>query len=161
WCPISLGFNNSAAPYDKTEMRQAINFAIDRTKLVNLAEVGAGVVAYHQFTPYVWFQPFEDAVKPLEQKYGLDATAHPDKVNELLGKIGWKKGGDGMWADPSGAKLEMKIYVPDWLKNYGPPLSQQLRDAGFDASFDTSPGLDTQVQTGKQALYFVCPGPAG
>jgi len=161
WCPISLGFNASAPPYDKPEMRQAINFAIDRTKLVNLAEVGAGVVAYHQFTPYVWFQPFEDAVKPLEQKYGLDATAHPDKVNDLMTKLGWKKGGDGMWADPSGTKLDMKVAVPDWLKNYGPPLTQQLRDAGFDASFDTSPGLDSQVQTGQQTPFFNCQGPAG
>ncbi len=161
WCPISLGFNNSAPPFDKPEMRQAINFAIDRTKLVNLAEAGAGVVAYHQFTPYVWFQKFDDAIKPSEQKYGLDASAHPDKVSELMGKLGFKKGGDGFWADASGAKPNMKVAVPDWLKNYGPPLSQQLRDAGFDASFDTSPGLDTQVQTGEQALYFGCQGPAG
>src|SRR5207247_1146900 len=70
WCPISLGFNNSAPPFDKPEMRQAVNFAIDRTKLVNLAEGGAGVVAYHQFTPYVWFQKFDDAITPAQQKNG-------------------------------------------------------------------------------------------
>jgi peptide/nickel transport system substrate-binding protein len=161
WCPISMGFNNSMAPYDKPEMRQAINFAIDRTKLVNLAEVGAGVIAYHQFTPYAWFLPFENAAKPLEQKYGLDATAHPDKVDSLMTGMGWKKGGDGMWQDPSGAGFDMKIAVPDWLKNYGAPLTQQLRDAGFNASFDTSPGLDSQVQTGEQPIYFGCQGPAG
>jgi peptide/nickel transport system substrate-binding protein len=161
WCPISLGFNDSAAPFDKAEFRQAINFAIDRTKLVNLAEAGAGVLAYHQFTPYAWFQKFDEAIKPTEQKYGLDATAHPDRVAELLGKLGYTRGGDGMWADSTGQKPNMKIAVPDWLKNYGPPLSQQLRDAGFDASFDTSPGLDSQVQTGEQAIYFSCQGPAG
>jgi peptide/nickel transport system substrate-binding protein len=161
WCPISLGFNDSAAPFDKAEFRNAINFSIDRTKLVNLAEAGAGVLAYHQFTPYAWFQKFDDAIKPTEQKYGLDATAHPDKVAELMGKLGYTKGGDGMWADSTGQKPNMKIAVPDWLKNYGPPLSQQLRDAGFDASFDTSPGLDTQVQTGEQPIYFGCQGPAG
>ena len=76
-------------------------------------------------------------------------------------KLGYKKGGDGMWVDASDAKPDMKIAVPDWLKNYGPPLSTQLRDAGFDASFDTSPGLDSQVQTGQQPLYFGCQGPAG
>jgi peptide/nickel transport system substrate-binding protein len=161
WCPISLGFNDSAAPFDKAEFRQAINFAIDRTKLVNLAEAGAGVLAYHQFTPYVWFQKFDDAIKPTEQKYGLDPTAHPDKVAQLMGQLGYTKGGDGLWADSSGQKPNMKIAVPDWLKNYGPPLSQQLRDAGFDASFDTSPGLDSQVQTGDQPIYFGCQGPAG
>jgi len=62
---------------------------------------------------------------------------------------------DGKWADASGQKPNMKIAVPDWLKNYGPPLSQQLQDAGFDATFDTSPGLDSQVQTGEQALGFL------
>jgi peptide/nickel transport system substrate-binding protein len=76
-------------------------------------------------------------------------------------KLGYKKDGDGMWADSSGAKPNMKIAVPDWLKNYGPPLTQQLRDAGFDATFDTSPGLDSQVQTGEQPLFFNCQGPAG
>ena len=128
WCPISLGFNNSVAPFDKAEFRQAINFALDRTKLVNLAESGAGVVAYHQFTPYVWFEKFDQAVKPTEQKYGLDATAHADKVSALMGKLGYTKGGDGLWAGSSAAKPNMKVAVPDWLKNYGPPLSQQLRD---------------------------------
>jgi peptide/nickel transport system substrate-binding protein len=161
WCPISLGFNNSAAPFDKTEFRQAINFALDRTKLVNLAEAGAGVVAYHQFTPYVWFQKFDEAIKPSQQRYGLDATAHPDKVAVLMGKLGYTKDRDGFWADAAGARPNMKIAVPDWLKNYGPPLSQQLRDAGFDASFDISPGLISQVQTGEQPLYFNCQGPAG
>jgi hypothetical protein len=87
--------------------------------------------------------------------------AHADKVDSLMGKLGFKKGGDGFWADASGAKPNMKIYVPDWLKKYGPPLGKQLRDAGFDASFDTSPGLDTQVQTGEQALHFGCHRPAG
>lgn len=161
WCPISLGFNDSAAPYDKPEMRWAINHAIDRTKLVNLAESGAGVLAFHQFTPYAWFQPFDQSVQPIEQKYGLDGGAHVDKVNDLMGQLGYKKGGDGFWADAAGQRLSPKIAVPDWLKNYGPPLSQQLRDAGFDASFDTSPGLDTLVQTGEQAIYFGCQGPAG
>ncbi len=161
WCPISFGFNNSAAPYDNPNMRWAINYAIDRTQLVNLAESGAGVLAYHQFTPYAWFQPFDQSFQPLEQKYGLDGDAHPDKVSELMSGMGYAKNGDGLWADSSGQALTIKVAVPDWLKNYGPPLSQQLRDAGFDASFDTSPGLDSLVQTGEQATYFNCQGPAG
>jgi peptide/nickel transport system substrate-binding protein len=161
WCPISLGFNDSAAPYDKPEMRWAFNNAIDRTKLVNLAEAGAGVLAYHQFTPYEWFKPFDESLAPIEQKYGMDANAHLDKVADLMGKLGYKKDSGGFWADNSGKRLTQKLAVPDWLKNYGPPLTQQLRDAGFDVSFDTSPGLDSQVQTGDQAVYFNCQGPSG
>jgi peptide/nickel transport system substrate-binding protein len=161
WCPISLGFNDSAPPYDKAEMRQAINFAIDRTKLVDLAENGAGVIAVHQFTPYLWFKKFDDSFKPIEQKYGIDQTAHPDKTAALMTQLGYKKDSGGFWADSTGKRFSMKIAVPDWLKNYGPPLTQQLRDAGFDATFDTSPGLDALVQNGQQPIYFNCQGPSG
>jgi peptide/nickel transport system substrate-binding protein len=161
WCPIMLGFNTEVAPYNDKDIRFAINYALDRERLVQLAESGAGVIAYHQFTPYEWFKPFDEAMKPLYEKYGLTPKAQKDKVDQLMTGKGYKKGGDGMWADASGKKLEMKIFVPDWLRAYGPPLTQQLKDAGFDASFDTSPGLASEVQTGNQAAYFGCVGPAG
>ena len=64
--------------------------------------------------------------------------------------LGYAKNGDDFW-ELDGETLDMSIYVPDWLKAYGPPLTQQLRDAGFNASFDTSPGLNTPTQTGEQA----------
>jgi peptide/nickel transport system substrate-binding protein len=129
-------------------------------KLVLLAEGGAGVVALSQFTPYSWFQPFDEALKPIQAKYGLDSTAHPDKVAQLMGSKGYVKDGEGFWAK-GGERLNLKIYVPDWLKGYGPPITQQLQDAGLNATFDTSPGLGTQVQSGEQALYFGCQGPSG
>jgi peptide/nickel transport system substrate-binding protein len=160
WCPIDLNFNCAAAPWDNAQLRWAVSNAIDRTKLVALAEGGAGVVALHQFTPYEWFTPFEEAMQPLYEKYGLDHDAHPDKVESLMTGLGYAKDGDGLWA-LNGQTVDMSIYVPDWLKAYGPPLTQQLRDAGFNASFDTSPGLGTPTQTGEQALSFGCKGPAG
>ncbi len=160
WCPIDLNFNCDVAPWNNPDLRWAIGHAIDRDKLVALAEGGAGVPAVHQFTPYEWFQPFEEALKPLYDKYGLSTKANPAKVEELMTKLGYQKNSDGMWAS-GGQTLDMRIYVPDWLKAYGPPLVQQLRDAGFNAEFDSSPGLGTQVQTGEQALGFGCKGPSG
>jgi peptide/nickel transport system substrate-binding protein len=161
WCPIDLNFNNDVEPWNNKDLRWAINYAIDREALVGLAEAGAGVPALHQFTPYEWFQPFEDALQPLYEKYGLDTAAHPDESAELMTGMGYEKNGDGLWADSSGATVGMTIYVPDWLRAYGPPLTQQLRDGGFDAEFDNSPGLATQVQTGEQELGFGCKGPSG
>jgi peptide/nickel transport system substrate-binding protein len=160
WCPIDLNFNCSAAPWDNAQLRWAISNAIDREKLVALAEGGAGVTALHQFTPYQWFTPFDEALKPLEEKYGLDTKPHPDKVESLMTGLGYAKNGDGLWAK-DGQTLTMNIFVPDWLKAYGPPLTQQLKDAGFDATFDTTPGLATQADSGEQALSFGCKGPAG
>ncbi|HEY7031968.1 MAG TPA: ABC transporter substrate-binding protein [Thermomicrobiales bacterium] len=160
WCPIDLNFNCSAAPWDNAQLRWAISNALDREKLVALAEGGAGVTALHQFTPYQWFSPFDEALKPLEEKYGLDTKPHPDKVESIMTGQGYAKNGDGLWAK-DGQTLQMSIFVPDWLKAYGPPLVQQLKDAGFDASFDTTPGLATKADSGEQALSFGCKGPAG
>jgi peptide/nickel transport system substrate-binding protein len=160
WCPIDLNFNCDVEPWNNPKLRWAVNYALDREKLVALAEAGAGVTALHQFTPYDWFKPFEEALQPLYQKYGLDTKAHPDKVEQLMTELGYQKNADGFWAK-DGQVLDMTIYVPDWLKAYGPPLTQQLNDAGFKAQFDPSPGLGTQVQTGEQPLGFGCKGPSG
>jgi peptide/nickel transport system substrate-binding protein len=160
WCPIDLNFNCDVAPWDNAQLRWAISHALDRTRLAALAESGAGVAAVHQFTPYEWFTPFEEALKPLYDKYSLAVAANPDKVEELMTGLGYAKNGDGFW-EANGQTVDMNIYVPDWLKAYGPPLTQQLIDAGFNATFDTSPGLNTQAQTGEQALSFGCKGPAG
>jgi peptide/nickel transport system substrate-binding protein len=160
WCPIDLSFNCETAPWDNPQLRWAISYAIDRKKLVALAESGAGVTAIHQFTPYEWFSPFDEALKPIAEKYGLDTQAHPDKVEANMTALGYAKNGDGMWAS-GGKTVDMKIYVPLWLQHYGPPLVQQLRDGGFNAEFDTSPGLNTPATTGEQALFFTCKGPSG
>lgn len=162
WCPLDLNMNTDVAPYNDKDIRWAINYAIDREKLVALAEAGAGVPALHQFTPYGWFQPFEEALQPIFEKYGLTTTANLAKTDEIMTAKGWTKNGEGLWVDAAGATFAMNIFVPPhWLEAYGPPMVQQLRDAGFDATFDTSPGLGTGVQTGEQVLSLGCKGPSG
>ena len=74
---------------------------------------------------------------------------------------GYARDEEGFWIDAEGERVEIAIYVPQWLRSYGPPLTQQLRDAGFDANFDTSPGLTSLVQTGEQKASLGCKGPSG
>ncbi|GIV77879.1 ABC transporter substrate-binding protein [Litorilinea aerophila] len=161
WCPIDLNLNASEEPYNDKDIRWAITYAIDREKLVALAESGAGVPALHQFTPYGWFQPFEEALQEIFAKYGYDTVAHLDKTDEIMTSKGYTKNSEGLWVDADGNTFKMNIYTPEWLKAYGPPLTQQLRDAGFDATFDTSPGLGTAAQTGEQKEFLGCKGPSG
>jgi peptide/nickel transport system substrate-binding protein len=161
WCPIDLNMNDDVAPYDDKDIRWAISHAIDREKLVALAESGAGVAALHQFTPYEWFAPFEEALQEVFAKYEYTTAANLAKTDEIMTAKGWTKNADGLWANAAGETFVMNMYVPDWLRGYGPPLTQQLRDAGFDATFDNSPGLGTAVQTGEQVLSVGCKGPSG
>lgn len=161
WCPIELGFNCTTPPYDDRDIRWAISYAIDREKLVELAEGGAGVPALHQFTPYGWFKPFDEALEPIFAKYDYDIKARPQKAVELMTGKGYKKDGEGFWVGADGKRFSMNIHVPEWLRSYGPPLVQQLRDAGFDATFDPSPGIGSLVQTGEHCPFFNCKGPSG
>lgn len=161
WCPIDLNVNATEAPYDNADIRWAISYAIDRESLVALAESGAGVPALHQFTPYDWFAPYDEALQEVFDKYDYGINSNLEKSAELMEANGYTMNGDSLWEDADGNTFQMNIYVPEWLKAYGPPLTQQLIDAGYDATFDTSPGLGSAVQTGEQILSFGCKGPSG
>ena len=161
WCPIDLNLNCSEPPFDDPQIRRAISLSVDRDKLVKLAESGAGVTALHPFTPYDWFSPFEEALQEIVARNGYDTSAHPRRVAQIMEGKGYGMDDEGMWISAAGERVEVAMFVPQWLRAYGPPLTQQLRDAGFDASFDTSPGLNTLVQTGEQKASLGCKGPSG
>ncbi|MEC8991002.1 MAG: ABC transporter substrate-binding protein [Candidatus Latescibacterota bacterium] len=161
WCPIDLSLNCSEAPFDDPRIRRAISLSLDRDKLVQLAESGAGVPALHPFTPYEWFAPFIDPLDEILAAKGYGTHGQSEQVAPIMQGIGYRQDEEGMWIDAEGERVEISMYVPQWLRPYGPPLTQQLREAGFDASFDTSPGLATLVQTGEQKASLGCKGPSG
>ena len=76
---------------------------------------------------------FDQAAQAARREVRAGPTAHPDKVVEMMAGSATRRAATTC-GRPAGKTANMKIAVPDWFKNYGPPLSQQLRDAGFDAS---------------------------
>jgi len=71
----------------------------------------------------------------------------------LLQKKGWKKGGDGIWADPQGNKLKFEILGFSFLANMGPVVAQQLKKQGVDASYAMPPDAGDRFTSGD---YVAC-----
>ena len=71
-------FNTQKPPFDKKEVRQAMNMAIDKAAIIRDVYLGAGQAAKNLIPPTLW--GYNDAVK--------DYPYDPAKAKELLAKAG-------------------------------------------------------------------------
>ena len=84
--PTMLVFNAERAPFDRKELRQAIDLAIDKQKLVDTLLLGNGVVAPPGFV--VPSSPYHDP--------SVQARFDPGRAGQLLDQIGARPGPDGV-----------------------------------------------------------------
>jgi len=156
-CLYTLGVNTQWGPMSDVHVRQAIQGAIDRQQLVDLAYEGSTVTQVIPYSTYGGLVAYQNKQQALIDKYNPSATGQ-DIVDLHMGLAGWAKDGDGYWAK-DGARLTTDLLVPGWLKPTGPVLEKQLRDAGFDITFalhdpDAAP-LFEAVRTGNADLWVL------
>ena len=156
-CLYTLGLNTRWGPMSDVHVRQAIQGAIDRQQLVDLAYEGSTVTQVIPYSTYGGLVAYQNKQQALIDKYNPSATGQ-DIVDLHMGLGGWAKDSDGYWAK-DGARLTTDLLVPGWLKPTGPVLEKQLRDAGFDITFalhdpDTAP-LFEAVRTGNADLWVL------
>lgn len=156
-CLYTLGVNTRWGPMSDVHVRQAIQGAIDRQQLVDLAYEGSTVTQVIPYSTYGGLVAYQSKQQALIDKYNPSATGQ-DIVDLHMGLGGWAKDSDGYWAK-DGARLTTDLLVPGWLKPTGPVLEKQLRDAGFDITFalhdpDTAP-LFEAVRTGNADLWVL------
>ena len=133
----ALWMNNSKAPFDVLEVRQAVAYAIDRDALVDRLFGPLGVKkAVQSFNP------------PIVSKYAAaDFSVYKKdltKVAELMGKAGYAKGADGIWGK-GGAKASFVIRSTAGNKRRElteEVLQAQLKDAGFEMTVDNAKSSD-------------------
>jgi peptide/nickel transport system substrate-binding protein len=113
----ALAFNQSKAPYDKLEVRQALAYVIDRGAVQKIAEPAVGTVAKYSdgmidSATEQWLTP--DQIRQLNP-YNHDL----DKATKLLESVGFKKV-DGKWMMPDGKPWTATIYTVngfnDWIQ---------------------------------------------
>lgn len=85
-----LAMNVKKPPFDKKEVRQAINMAIDRDSILKEVYQGAGQKAKNLIPPTIW--SYNDAVKDYEY--------NPDKAKEMLKAAGVENLQSDLWWMP-------------------------------------------------------------
>jgi peptide/nickel transport system substrate-binding protein len=158
-----LWLNNSKAPFDVKEVRQALGYALDRDALVERLFGGLKVnKAVQSFSPGV-----------VAEYAGTDFSVYKKdlkKVDELLTKAGYAKGSDGIYAK-GGQKLTFALRTTAGNKRR--ELTQeiliaQLKEAGIEMTADNQkpgdlfgkslPSGDFQAGLYAQTATFPVPG---
>ncbi len=136
-CPRYLGLNNKAAPFDDREVRWALNAAIDRDVLVAIAYEGMTNAAATLYPTYAPLQAFLDRNAALFEQYdvlGSDATL----IDSVMEGKGYTRDSDGLWVDGDGERITFTLIARSSQTDkvrMGNILAEQMRAAGFDASF--------------------------
>jgi peptide/nickel transport system substrate-binding protein len=162
WCPMGLMVNNASdhPVAQSANIRHAIYAGINQEQLIDDAERGAGISAFHLITPYDWFQPFEQNLQALYEKHGIDNKAHPERTEQLMTEEGYEKDSEGFWVK-DGERIHMNIPVVDFWAHFVPLVVEQLRGLGFEATMDQIPGLSAEFARGEIPFDWTCKGPSG
>jgi peptide/nickel transport system substrate-binding protein len=153
----ALAFNESYAPFDKVQVRQAIAYLIDRQQVQKIGEPDSGKMAAHttgliEDAAAKWLgQSAVDGLNP----YSVDKA----KADSLLTQAGLTKS-NGKWMLPGGKPFTMTIQTvagfSDWIAA-GKNIASQLTDFGIDAQAQTTADFATyqsEMAAGKYPVGF-------
>jgi ABC-type transport system substrate-binding protein len=131
-----LGLNTQIKPFNNPLVRKAINMAINKDKLVKLAN-GRAVVANQILPPGI--QGHEDSL-PAD----VDYKYNPDEAKKLLAQAGY----------PNGFKTEMLVRNREPFLTLAPSIQADLKAIGIDVSIHLvgqSDYLD-KAESGKEPM---------
>ncbi|SES68213.1 glutathione ABC transporter substrate-binding protein [Anaerobranca gottschalkii] len=112
-----IGFNMNREPFNIKEVRQAINYAINRQDIIDAVLYGAGQIGTSPIAPQVF--GFNPNIK--ESEYNVE------KAKELLKQAGFENGfKTTIWTNDNPVRIQIATIV-----------QSQLRDVGIDVTIET------------------------
>jgi peptide/nickel transport system substrate-binding protein len=132
-CVYTLVFNNLKPPWNDINLHQAVDHSINRAKLSDIGYEGSNHPVSFAFSGYMagtYLKP-GGLLQSVIEKHDVD---HQDQalVDKYMAAAGFAKGPGGFWAK-DGKTLKFQVRVPAFMQPIQAPLTQQLKDAGFDA----------------------------
>ncbi len=131
-CNFVLILNNQKEHFSNTDVRWAINHAVNRDEITGLAYEGGVPSVVVPISSY-GVKQYLPLMQDILDKY--DAGNHSlDKVDERMTTAGYSKDSEGFWTK-DGDRVEITLEIPSWMRPQGPFLEKQLQAGGFDAIF--------------------------
>lgn len=155
WWPIGLGFNNTVPPFDDPEVRWAMSYAINRDEIIKFAFSGYSQPVQLPYPGYPALKPYIESVQDLLEKYPTNAY-DPKKTDEIMTRKGYTRDQDGFWTK-NGSRVTFEIVTfPQHPSTTpaAPVVTEQLRRAGFDATFQLPADFVQRIITGEAKAYL-------
>ena len=155
-CTRNLEFNHTVEPWDDPEMRWAINYAIDRNQIVDIAYAGMAAPSRFHMPSFPSLTRYIDQVD--FDKYPIE-TYDPELTRSILESKGYVLNESSGYYEKDGEELAMPIVnFDDTIANsMNSVLVEQLQAVGINAVQDiqTIPNfVDNLVNTQLETFIF-------
>lgn len=141
-CSRLLSFNTTVEPWDRKEMRWAVNYGIDREAIVAEAYQGTTLASKHFFPAYPplngYVQLLED--KSLYARYPI-LRHDPYSAEAIIESQGWEYQRDGYYGK-DGQQLALTIYAHEAsreMQRSAEIIAQQLQAISINAQVEALP----------------------
>ena len=131
-CNFVLILNNQKKHFQSADVRWAINHAINRDAVTELA-YGGGIPPVVVPISSYGVKQYLPLMQDIIDKYNPGEFSL-DKVDERMTTAGYSKDSEGFWTK-DGERVDITLEIPSWIRPQGPVLERQLEQAGFDAVF--------------------------
>ncbi|NGP46810.1 hypothetical protein G4V62_18375 [Bacillaceae bacterium SIJ1] len=145
--PASVGilYNQAMPPFDQNEFRQAITYAIDRSKAREVGNVYGRepTISLTGLVP----SDMENWLKPEVIDSMRDYSYNPEKAEAMLIELGWSRDEEGIWRDPDGVR-------PDFIIGVNGAWQNGLMPGQIVAEQLTAFGMPTRLMAVDGTVYF-------
>lgn len=161
--PVSLVPNTSNPLLGLPAVREAINDALNRKAITDSANGTTGPGLLTPVTSPTGIDAATDASAITPALKSATYASSTAKAKAVLEAAGFKLGSDGIFASPSGSKLQFTVLVPSQLANWVSAevtVAQELRQAGIGTSvhLETLDAVNAAASVGNFQLAFVNSG---
>ena len=164
-CARNFHFNLTKEPWNDVKMREAVNYAINRAQIIEIAYEGTSSISKHWLPAYSVFNSYVQAAEDagLYNEYPLDMY-DPEKAKAGFEALGYTMNAETGYYEKDGKELSMKIsnFDDTEMNSAVSLLVEQFQAVGINAVQDIEPipaFIDNLTNAGFDTYYFFVCGP--